>query len=556
MSGFTPPGSINHQSRLSISADFDSSHFENIDFESSDFITERNRTMNKISSTKKISCLKKPFPSKMGWDDTASFSSSSAGFTTENSFPDDSSKKHIQKDRKRMSLLSNTSDTNSSKVAKSLNKYDEVLDDIIICQSPETTTLILSVNRNDLQKVALLGKGQFCNVHSVAGSLQSPNQDQEQGFSARKRKVYAMKSVNPIRVADDDELIIAATDLACEAKILSELDHENVIKLRGLSCETFSRSFAEGFRLLNRNMSQRSLGFGCRSTSQRSNRSSSLKNGAKNLSSKPMSSFMVSKSSNGIEGYFILLDLLTEVLSDRLARERKKKERESSKLPKKKAYKIEAMHERIRHVVTGIVAGMRYLHSQEIVLRDLKPGNVGFDEEMNVRLFDFGMARKVSECDPNEVCGSPRYMAPEIMQGNGYTLKVDVYSFGVLLYELCTLEAPFEDSFSIMRLKQKKRTSFFQSIFGKKLRASKEASALNNDDSKTVDEKDSPSNLLLKFYRRVVFDELRPSNNNLDPIIPCPKIRILIQECWAADPEKRPSFDEIATRLEAIFNPQ
>jgi serine/threonine protein kinase len=455
-----------------------------------------------------------------------------------------------------MSLLSNTSDPNSSKVSKSLNKYDEVLHDIIVCQSPETTSPIVAVNGNDLQKVALLGNGQFCNVHSVAGSLQLPNQDQEQEFSARKRKVYAMKSINPTRVADDHELIIAATDLACEAKILSELDHENVIKLRGLSCETFSQSFAEGVGLLDRNMSQRSLGFGGRSTSQIFNRSTSFKNGAQSLSFKRMSSFKISKSSNGIEGYFILLDLLTEVLSDRLTRERKNKERESSKLPKKKAYKIEAMYERIRHVVTGIVAGMRYLHSQEIVLRDLKPGNVGFDEEMNVRLFDFGMARKVSECDPNEVCGSPRYMAPEIMQGNGYTLKVDVYSFGVLLYELCTLEAPFADSFSIMRLKQKKTMSLFQSIFGKRPRAYKEATTLNSDDTKTVDEKDSSSNLLDKFYRRVIFDELRPSNNNLDPIIPCPKIRNLIQECWAADPEKRPSFDEIATRLEAIFNPQ
>lgn len=558
ISGFTPRGSLSHQSRLSISADFDSTDFDNTDFESSDFVIERTSTMTKISSTKKISCLKKSSSEKVAWDDTASFSESSGGSTTEISFRDDRSKKHIDKARKRTSFLSNISDTNNSIVAKSLNKYDEILNDIIICQSNETTTPILSVDRDDLHKVALLGKGQFCNVYSVAGSLELPNHEQEQDSSARKRKMYAMKSINSTRVADDDELIIAATDLACEAKMLSELDHENIIKIRGLSSETFSQSFADGVELglVDGNMSQKSLGFGCTSMSEKFNRSASFKNATRSLSLKHMSSFRIGKSSNCDEGYFILLDLLTEVLGDRLARERKKKERESSKLPKKKAYKTEALYERIHHVVTGIVAGMQYLHSQEIVLRDLKPGNVGFDEEMNVRLFDFGMARKVSECVPNEVCGSPRYMAPEIMQGNGYTLKVDVYSFGVLLYELCTLEAPFENSFNIMKLRPRKKVSFFRSIFGKTPRASKEASTFNSDNSKTAVENESPNNLLLEFYRRVVFDKLRPSNNNLDPIVPCPKIRNLIQECWAADPEKRPSFDEIAARLEAIFNPQ
>merc|ERR1712110_907489 len=60
------------------------------------------------------------------------------------------------------------------------------------------------------------------------------------------------------------------------------------------------------------------------------------------------------------------------------------------------------MYERVENVALGIAKGMEYLSSKNIVLRDLKPGNVGFDEDSfdDVKLFDFGMARKVEDCDP------------------------------------------------------------------------------------------------------------------------------------------------------------
>merc|ERR1719223_2181950 len=117
---------------------------------------------------------------------------------------------------------------------------------------------------------------------------------------------------------------------------------------------------------------------------------------------------------------------------------------------------------------------MEYMHSRGIVLRDLKPGNVGFDERTGtVKLFDFGMARPVRDCDPNELCGSPKYMAPEIMSkmlcgGGGddneglYSLGVDVYSFGVVLYELCSLHVPFSSSSKPRnnRICEKKRLSW------------------------------------------------------------------------------------------------
>jgi serine/threonine-protein kinase len=65
---------------------------------------------------------------------------------------------------------------------------------------------------------------------------------------------------------------------------------------------------------------------------------------------------------------------------------------------------------------------MKYLHSQNIILRDLKPTNVGFDiKDDAVKLFDFGLACHGGECNPGEIVGSLRYMSPESMQGKQYS---------------------------------------------------------------------------------------------------------------------------------------
>ena len=69
---------------------------------------------------------------------------------------------------------------------------------------------------------------------------------------------------------------------------------------------------------------------------------------------------------------------------------------------------------------------------QNIVFRDLKPDNVGFDVETTVKIFDFGLARDLSYVQRSGemlgFTGTPRYMANEIGEGKPYGLKVDVYS--------------------------------------------------------------------------------------------------------------------------------
>ena len=172
--------------------------------------------------------------------------------------------------------------------------------------------------------------------------------------------------------------------------------------------------------------------------------------------------------------------------------------------------------------------------------------NIGFDDE-GVKLFDFGFARNVEECVPEEICGSPRYLAPEVVAGKGYSLKVDVYSFGVLFFEVCSLEVPFKDHFdSQYNIKQ----SFSTLSWRRKL-----VKTFNRCRGKNSDTRSQHHQVVLEeFYRRVVETELRPMDHLEPTVIPCPLIRSLIEECWHTDAEKRPTFQEIVSRLEDMLS--
>ena len=218
--------------------------------------------------------------------------------------------------------------------------------------------------------------------------------------SSRQVTTYAMKCLRPSVRHKKEQFFIGITDLIHETKMLASLDHPNIVKLHG----------------------------------------------------RAISGRVASSSFSVCDGYFILLlDRLTDTLDDRIGHWKKNRaslgRRSSKDMPTVIQIKT----------ACSIADALSYLHSKNIVFCDLKPANVGFDSMGVLKLFDFGFATCVnqnlqsSKCKSSgqnhllyEKCGTLRYMAPEVGLGLGYSLHADVYSFGVLLWQIFRLKKPFD----------------------------------------------------------------------------------------------------------------
>eukprot|EP00527_Entomoneis_sp_CCMP2396_P004335 CAMPEP_0198140306 /NCGR_PEP_ID=MMETSP1443-20131203/3484_1 /TAXON_ID=186043 /ORGANISM="Entomoneis sp., Strain CCMP2396" /LENGTH=423 /DNA_ID=CAMNT_0043802679 /DNA_START=40 /DNA_END=1311 /DNA_ORIENTATION=+ len=150
--------------------------------------------------------------------------------------------------------------------------------------------------------------------------------------------------------------------------------------------------------------------------------------------------------------YFLVLDHLEEILPKRL----------NAWMQQKRASQgitgaLTGGRKRSKHLLTDRilvaydVAGvMAYLHSRGIIYRDLKPDNIGFTADADLKVFDFGLAKELHEVDVLEgglynltgLTGAIRYMAPENGLRKPYNFKADVYSWSMLMWNIMALEPP------------------------------------------------------------------------------------------------------------------
>lgn len=155
--------------------------------------------------------------------------------------------------------------------------------------------------------------------------------------------------------------------------------------------------------------------------------------------------------------FFVILEMLESTLEDRLPSWRKEINKTLSlwcgplgyccaNKPVLQKTWIERMN-----VARCIASALQYLHNEDIIYRDLKPENIGFDHEGQIKLFDFGLSKRLLPDDRTANgtyrltgnTGSLRYMAPEIAMNQCYNTKADSYSFAILFWQLCALTVPY-----------------------------------------------------------------------------------------------------------------
>lgn len=90
----------------------------------------------------------------------------------------------------------------------------------------------------------------------------------------------------------------------------------------------------------------------------------------------------------------------------------------------------------IRFFAACIVIALEYIHSMNVLHRDVKPENIVLDQQGYLYLTDFGVARRWVENNSKDTSGTPGYLAPEVLMKQNHNKQVDYYALGVVLYEL------------------------------------------------------------------------------------------------------------------------
>uniref|UniRef100_A0AAQ5X7X8 Serine/threonine-protein kinase PLK n=1 Tax=Amphiprion ocellaris TaxID=80972 RepID=A0AAQ5X7X8_AMPOC len=100
----------------------------------------------------------------------------------------------------------------------------------------------------------------------------------------------------------------------------------------------------------------------------------------------------------------------------------------------------------VRYYLRQIVSGLKYLHEQEILHRDLKLGNFFVSDSMELKVGDFGLAAKLEPAGNRRktICGTPNYLSPEVLNKQGHGCESDIWALGCVMYTMLLGRPPFE----------------------------------------------------------------------------------------------------------------
>ncbi|GAB6022365.1 hypothetical protein CHUAL_006486 [Chamberlinius hualienensis] len=101
----------------------------------------------------------------------------------------------------------------------------------------------------------------------------------------------------------------------------------------------------------------------------------------------------------------------------------------------------------VRYYMKQLVDGVQYIHNQNVIHRDLKLGNMFLTDDMQLKIGDFGLATRMDNSDPKKkatICGTPNYIAPEVLNKEGHGFPADIWAMGCILYAMLVGQPPFE----------------------------------------------------------------------------------------------------------------
>ncbi len=106
--------------------------------------------------------------------------------------------------------------------------------------------------------------------------------------------------------------------------------------------------------------------------------------------------------------------------------------------------------EKSQFYIGQVIIALEYFHNHNIIYRNLKPENILINKNGYIKITDFELVKKIED-RTYTLCGTPGYMAPEIILNTGYSMGVDWWTVGILLYEMICGVDPFDDD-SLMKI--------------------------------------------------------------------------------------------------------